>query len=424
MILLPALVCFSLSDVIVLRMALGAQNAQEATAGSLITLNLLLFGASFVVLLIAVLLAAGSVIRPIRLLTGYTLKLADGNTDFKVASTGRGDEFGELGRSIRGAQITLKKVTLILGRASGDILVGNLSVRADAAKYPGDFGRIMDNNNKVNDSICDVIRSIKTAAENVAAVSTQISAGSQSVAYGATEQASAIEEVSRTIGDFLVRTKDNSENADKTRRLTEKISDEARKGSKKMLQLSGALEAISTSSSYISNVIKLIEDIAFQTNILALNASVEAARAGIHGKGFQVVAEEVKNLAGKSAAAAKESSELLGDSISKSKRGIVIGEEMESVLTEIVRSIDSAVTSISGIAEDCAQQVAIIEQVNSGLGQISQVVQNNTATAEESAAASEEMAAQSTLLMDMVAGYRIEVERVVATPTGFKESDW
>ena len=191
-----------------------------------------------------------------------------------------------------------------------------------------------------------------------------------------------------------------------------------------MKQLADALEAINKSSSYISNVIKIIEDIAFQTNILALNASVEAARAGAHGKGFSVVAEEVKNLAGKSAAAAKETSALLGDSISKSKHGLAIGEDMEKALSGIVGSLSISVASITEIAEDCNRQVEIFEQVNSGLNQISMVVQSNTATAEESAASSEEMAAQSSMLMEMVSNYRIEVERVVGNPSGFNENDY
>jgi methyl-accepting chemotaxis protein len=206
--------------------------------------------------------------------------------------------------------------------------------------------------------------------------------------------------------------------------MYEKVSAEAEMGSGKMRQLMDSLDAINKASAYISNVIKLIEDIAFQTNILALNAAVEAARAGVHGKGFAVVAEEVKNLAGKSANAAKETSELLNDSIRKSKQGLAVGEDMEKTLAEIINGIGVSAVSIREIAEDCVLQVKTIEQLNTGLEQISQVVQSNTATAEESAASSEQMAAQSAMLMDMVSKYRIEVERIVTKPSGFNENDF
>ena len=200
----------------------------------------------------------------------------------------------------------MKKVTLILDRASNDILKGNLSIRADVSYYPGDFGRIMDNNNKIDDSICEIIRNIRDSAANVASAAQQISAGSQNLSQGSTEQAAAIQEISATVSEILERTKINSANAVTTKELAEKVNSEARTGSEKMEQLISALEDINKASSHISNVIKVIEDIAFQTNILALNAAVEAARAGVHGKGFAVVAGEVKNLADKSAKAAME----------------------------------------------------------------------------------------------------------------------
>jgi methyl-accepting chemotaxis protein len=423
-IVLPALICFSLAGWYVMSTALGAAQLQAETARALLWKDILVIGACFVVLLISVLLAANAVVKPIKLITGYAGRLAVGDTDFKVETARRRDEVGDLSRSVRATQITLKKVSLILGRASGDILKGNLSVRVDATKYPGDFGLIMDGSNKIDDAICGLIRNMKTSAESVAAVSQQISAGAQSVAHGATSQSSSIEEISSTVAEVLERTRSNAESADQTRRLSEKVSAQAGLGSEKMKALFDALDAISRSSSTISSVIKLIEDIAFQTNILALNASVEAARAGVHGKGFSVVAEEVKSLANKSAAAARETNELLGASIEKSKLGLRVGQEMEEALADIVQSVSRSVVSISEIAEDCALQVRTIEQVNIGLGQISQVVQSNTATAEESAASSEEMAAQSAMLMEMVSNYKIDVSRVVSDPSGFNENDY
>lgn len=423
-IFLPALLCYTFLDFYILKIAFKAYAISAEAARSIAVQNIVISAVCVVILLITVLLVSYAIVKPIKKLVGYSENLASGNTDFKVELAKRGDEFGQLGRAVRDIQLSLKKTSLILKYASNDILKGNLSVRVDSNYYPGDFGRIMDGNNKIDDSICALIRNMKEAAVNVASESRQLSTGAQGLAQGSTEQATAIEEMSVTVGDVLQKTKSNSENANKTRQLSEKVTAEAKTGSEKMKQLLLALEAINKSSSQITSVIKVIEDIAFQTNLLALNASVEAARAGVHGKGFAVVAEEVKKLANESARAAKETNELLSDSINKSKQGLLIGEDMEKALSEIVDSINRSVVSIKEIADDCAHQAETIEQVNISLGQISQVVQNNTATVQESAALSEDMAAQAAMLMNMVSNYKIDVERVVTKPTGFNENDY
>jgi methyl-accepting chemotaxis protein len=422
-IILPAFICFSaLNYYIVSNLTKALGDSPEAA--KIVLTDIIIFIASFMVLIIAVLIMTNGIVKPVKQLIGYSESLAAGNTNFKIETVSRKDEIGQLARAIRSAQLSLKKVTMILDRASADILTGNLSVRADANYYPGDFGRIMENNNKIDDSICDVIRSIRDTGENVAEAAQQISRGSQALAQGSTEQAASVEELSATVSEILSRTRINSDNAFRTQQLSEQVREEAHSGSGKMNQLVLALEDISTSSSYISNVIKVIEDIAFQTNILALNAAVEAARAGAHGKGFAIVAAEVKSLAEKSAKAAQETNSLLSDNIKKSRDGLSIGEDMAKSLDSIISGIVHSVDSISEIADDCMCQVDIIEQLNTGLAQVSQVVQSNTATAQEAAASSEEMSAQSAMLMEMVAHYRIDVERIVAKPSGFKEEDY
>ncbi len=393
-------------------------------AAKVMPLGIALFIACLLILTAAVLLMTNSIVRPIKKLKKYSENLSSGDTDFKVDIVGRKDEIGQLARAVRQIQISLLKVTMILDRASGDILKGNLSVRADVSHYPGDFGRIMDNNNKIDDSICDIIRSIRDTAGNVASAAEQISSGSMTLSQGASEQAAAIEEISATASEILERTRINSDNAVTTKELSEKVNAEARAGSEKMKRLKRALNDINEAAAHISNVIKVIEDIAFQTNILALNAAVEAARAGIHGKGFAVVAGEVKNLAEKSAKAAQETNELLSDSIGKSKDGLGIGEDMEMTLNSIMTGVSRAVDSISDIAVGCMQQVDAIEQLNAGLTQVSQVIQSNTAAAQESAASSQEMSAQSTAMMNMVTGYVIDVQRIIANPSGFREEDY
>lgn len=422
-IILPAFLCFFVLNYYIMSQLLKALG-DSSEAAELVRMDILLFIAAFAVLIIAVLIMTNGIVKPVKQLIGYSESLAAGNTNFKIESVGKNDEIGQLSRAIRGAQLSLKKVTMILDRASGDILTGNLSVRADASYYPGDFGRIMENNNKIDDSICDIIRNIRDTAVNVASAAQQISHGSQALAQGSTEQAASIQELSATVTEILSHTRINSDNAARTKQLSEHVNAEANGGSEKMNQLISALEDISTSSSYISNVIKVIEDIAFQTNILALNAAVEAARAGIHGKGFAVVAAEVKSLADKSAKAAQETNNLLSTSIKKSRDGLAIGEDMAKSLNSMIGGIVNSVESISEIADDCMRQVDIIEQLNIGLAQVSQVVQSNTATAQEAAASSQEMSAQSAMMMDMVSHYKLDVERIVAKPSGFKEEDY
>lgn len=369
--------------------------------------------------------SADYVVKPLKKIIYYSECLASGNTDFRIDDVkNRKDEFGRLARAIRSIQLTLIQVVIFTTSSSRDLVKGVLSIRVDPEKYPGDFASILTENNRGNDSVCELIRNVKGAASNVTSASQQISVMAQDLAEGSTEQASAIEEVSSTVGEIVSQTRKNSDNASTAKTLAEKVNSEAISGNDKMKHLLVALDEINQASSGISNIIKVIEDIAFQTNILALNASVEAARAGTHGKGFAVVAGEVKNLATKSAEAAKETNQLINASITKARGGVAIGEEMEITLSSIVESINSAVVSISLIDNASKQQVEIIEQLKSGLEQISNVVQKNTSTAEESASSSQEMFAQAEMLNNMVSKYKIDVEEIVTEPYNWNEDDY
>jgi methyl-accepting chemotaxis protein len=261
---------------------------------------------------------------------------------------------------------------------------------------------------KMVENLNIMFEEIHSAASQVSTGSKQIADGAQSLAQGATEQAASMEELSHSIIEISTKTKENAETAGKTSKLSNTIKESAEKGSRQMDEMITAVKDINDASQSISKIIKTIDDIAFQTNILALNAAVEAARAGQHGKGFAVVAEEVRNLASKSAEAAKDTGDMIQNSMEKAEFGSRIAGETAASLTEIVEGIKESSNLIGEIAKSSEEQSMGISQINSGIDQVAQVVQQNSATAEESAAASEEMSGQSNLLQQLISEFKLK----------------
>jgi methyl-accepting chemotaxis protein len=199
----------------------------------------------------------------------------------------------------------------------------------------------------------------------------------------------------------------NAEQTREAKQLVEEARSSALAGNDDMQEMVEAMKKINVSSENISKIIKVIDDIAFQTNILALNAAVEAQRAGSHGKGFAVVAEEVRNLAGKSAAASKETAELIEDSIKKVNHGSEIAENTAAALRDIMERVDRIVELIREIAESSDIQAAEAAQIDQALSQVSNVVQTNSATSEECAAACEELSGQAENLRRLLEHYKL-----------------
>lgn len=283
---------------------------------------------------------------------------------------------------------------------------GDLSAKVEK-KYNGDFGRIANAMNKTSDSFCEILTSITEASSQVSSGSQEIASGSQNLSQGATEQASSLEELTASVTEIASQTKLNAKNATTAKDLSTTVHEEAISGNDKMKQLQTAMNGISESSANIAKIIKVIDDIAFQTNILSLNAAVEAARAGEAGKGFAVVADEVRNLADKSAKAAKETTELIEDSVKKVKVGTDIADDTASALEKIVQSIKKSVSLVTEISQASINQATSISQINKGLDQVSMVVQTNSATAEQSAAASTELSSQAESLKQMVSQFKL-----------------
>jgi methyl-accepting chemotaxis protein len=269
-------------------------------------------------------------------------------------------------------------------------------------------GRLLHALKNMNDSLVKIVSQVRTGTETIATASSQIAAGNIDLSSRTEQQASSLEETASSMEELTSTVKQNADNARQANRLAVSASEVASKGGAVVSQVVDTMASINESSKKIVDIISVIDGIAFQTNILALNAAVEAARAGEQGRGFAVVAAEVRNLAQRSAGAAKEIKALIGDSVEKVDNGAKLVDEAGTTMQEIVESVKRVTDIISEISAASDEQRAGIEQVNQAIAQMDQVTQQNAALVEEAAAASESMQDQAKNLAQVVSVFKLE----------------
>jgi len=310
--------------------------------------------------------------------------------------------YGSLGEVTHSIQSYINEITDILACMSAKDL--NVYIDRD---YLGDFNAMRTSINTILETYSTVLSEFASSALQVTAGANQVSTAAQDLSQGSTEQAGSIQEITATMSRIADKTQENAERAKRAHVLSSDVEATAQQGTNQMGSMLEAMDAINQASENISDIIKVIDAIAFQTNILALNAAVEAARAGEHGKGFAVVAGEVRDLAARSASAAKKTTDLIQNSMVKVRSGMEIAHETSSALSKIMTGTSDTAHILKEIADASHDQASQIHQINEGVNQISIVTQGNAANSEESAATSEEMTAQSEALSDMISAFQL-----------------
>lgn len=347
-----------------------------------------------------------SVSGPLRKLTTLAKTIEAGNLGLKqgkklTVDIHSNDEIGVLGNAFENTILRLRNYIGEISSILDNISHGDLTATI-SQDYVGDFASIKNSLDGILQNLNNTMFQIAESSDHVSNGSEQMSMGAQALSQGAVEQSSAVDELDETMQNVSKHVGETAQSAQEASQNVAHLSEQISESNQKMQEMIRAMQEINDSSDEIGKIIKTIENIALQTNILSLNSAVEASRAGEAGKGFAVVAQEVRELAGRSSEASQSTATLIERSMTAVEYGTKIANETAKQLSSVVESANQIANATSQIADASQIQAKSVSQIQERISQISNVVQTNSATAEESAATSEELSEQAKLLKHLI----------------------